>query len=68
MADNDGPVSQSIVNAIAVVVTMVWALSFGADLFVEEYEPPVAVHAAFMIVLGSIYGLQQLGGRKNDDK
>jgi len=50
--------SQNVVNAVAVVVTIVWAVSFTADILVPEYEPPTNVHMALMVVLGGVFGSQ----------
>lgn len=42
---------------IAMVVTVVWAASFVADLAVKGYDPPGAIHVAMLAVVGFFYGL-----------
>jgi hypothetical protein len=50
--------SQSVVNAVAVVVTIVWGISFVADILIPDYVPPTNVHMALMVVLGGVFGSQ----------
>lgn len=50
--------SQSVVNAVAVVVTVVWGISFVADILIPAYTPPTNVHMALMVVLGGVFGSQ----------
>jgi hypothetical protein len=50
--------SQNVVNAVAVVVTIVWGISFIADILVPDYIPPTNVHMALMVVLGGVFGSQ----------
>lgn len=50
--------SPTVVNSIAAVVTCVWALSFLADIVVDEYSPPTNVHMAFMLIVGAVFGSQ----------
>lgn len=47
-----------MVNSIAAVVTCVWALSFLADIVIDEYSPPTNVHMAFMLIVGAVFGSQ----------
>lgn len=61
-----GLLSPLAVNAIALVVTFIWAISFLADILVADYSPPGAIHLAFMVVLGSIFGAQIVQGRKSE--
>lgn len=42
-------------NAIAIVVTVVWAASFLADAFIESYDPPPSVHTIMMLVGGAAF-------------
>lgn len=58
-----GLLSPLITNSIAVIVTIIWASSFIADIAMDEYQPPTSIHVAFMVVLGSVFGLQLVGGR-----
>jgi hypothetical protein len=50
--------SQQVVNAVAIVVTAVWGVSFIADILVPDYTPPTNVHMALMVVLGGVFGSQ----------
>ncbi len=52
-----------VTNSIALVVTFIWAGSFIADIVRADYHPPTAIHVAFMMVLGSVFGLQIFNGR-----
>lgn len=51
-----------IVNGIAIVVTVIWAASFVADFLIPTYSPPATIHAAFMLIVGAVFGSQFLGG------
>lgn len=42
-------------NAIAIVVTAVWTISFLADIALRKYDPPASVHAIMMIVAGAAF-------------
>lgn len=42
--------------AIGGVVTLVWSVSYFADILMPKYEPPVGVHAVMMIVAGALFG------------
>jgi hypothetical protein len=57
-------IPRPIVSVIALVVTMVWTGNFVADILVDGYESNLAIHAAFMVIIGSAFAL----GRKSDDK
>jgi hypothetical protein len=47
---------------IAVVVTVVWAISFLADIVPAlNYEPSPYIHLAFMLVLGGLFGASFVG-------
>lgn len=53
--------SNKITNVIAVVVTLIWSLSMFYDALNMSYDPPAPIHGAFMLVLGSIFGLKVSG-------
>lgn len=55
--------SPKVVNAIALVVTIVWAITFMADIALEAYNPPGGIHAALMLVLGGVFGSQLVKGK-----
>lgn len=65
---NDKGISPYVSNGIAVIVTIVWAASFIADIVSTEYQPPTAIHVAFMAVIGAIFGFQFVQGNKGDNK
>ena len=41
---------------IAITVTVVWATSFIADIFIPGYDPSPFIHLAMMTVVGAIFG------------
>ncbi len=43
-------------DAVALVVTVVWAMSFLAPVVLTGYAPPVELHVVFMAVLGALMG------------
>lgn len=48
-----------VIVTLALTVTFVWAISFVADIVQgDKYEPPIAIHGAMLVVLGSIFGFQ----------
>ena len=54
-------------TAIAVVVTVVWALSFLADIALgEAYSPSPYVHGMMMVVAGAAFGRSILSDKKED--
>lgn len=61
-----GLIPRPIVAVCAIVVTGVWGASQIASIFIDGYEPPEAIHAALMIVLGSLFALRQGGEKKPD--
>lgn len=55
----NGGIPPWLFNGLAVGVAVVWAISFVADALPgSTYDPPVAVHAAFMVVLGAVFGVR----------
>jgi hypothetical protein len=56
-----------LVNTTAVIVVLVWAVSFIVDILTENYEPPVALHGVMMIVVGALFGIgiQKKNAAKN---
>ena len=54
---NPSPViSPRVTTAIAVTITVVWACSFVADIFIRDYDPSPFVHALMMAVAGTAFG------------
>jgi hypothetical protein len=54
-----------LVNGLAVFVLALWGISFIADIISTEYEPPLAIHGAAMLILGAIFGVQVVRRNKN---
>lgn len=57
-----------ITNAIAIIATVLWTLSFVLDAILPNYEPPVSVHAVMMLVAGAAFAGSVLKRDSNDDK
>lgn len=47
---------------IIVVITLLWAGTFLAQIFRPEYHPPSGIHAVFLGMLGVIFGRQIVKG------
>lgn len=45
-------------NGLAVLVSLVWAGSFVLGAIRPDYRADPAVHGAFVIVLGAVYGVK----------
>lgn len=45
-----------IVNAIAIVAIVLWAVSFILDAMIATYDPPASVHIVMMTVAGAAFG------------
>lgn len=56
-------IPRPIVSVIALVVTLVWTGNFIADVLVPGYEGSLAIHAAFMVIVGASFTF----GRKAED-
>jgi hypothetical protein len=63
--DTGGEVNRRLAAVIAVVITVVWTISFTADLLNPQYSPPPTVHALMMLVAGAAFGGSVLGKRSN---
>lgn len=60
--------NERVANAIIIVVTVVWAVNFGARFVVAEYEPSESINAIFMAIVGGVFALKgRNGGDKPDD-
>ena len=46
---------EKLMNIVLVVVTLVWAGSFAADVFVPDYQPPLEIHSVFMAIVGGVF-------------
>lgn len=60
-----GLIPRPVAAAAALLVISVWGTSQIATIFVPNYEVPEALHAALMIVLGSLFALRQNKGEEN---
>lgn len=55
--------NQKLSNGIAIVVVSIWALSMVVDMIPQaNYDPPVAIYPALMLVLGAMFGLRIVRG------
>lgn len=58
--------SKRLMNGIAIVVVAVWALSTIVDMIPNlNYDPPVGIYPALMLVLGGIFGVRIVRGDNN---
>lgn len=58
-----------LATILAIVVTTVWAVSMVVDMIPQaNYEPPVAIYPALMLVLGAVFGVKIVrpGGDKSE--
>jgi len=53
---------ERLMNIVLVVVTLVWAGSFAADVFVPNYQPPLEIHSIFMAIVGGVFVASSAGG------
>lgn len=63
MADK-APFDTRIVNGIAILVSLVWAISFICDIAIASYDPSPFIHLAMMTIVGAAvgHGFIQKGG------
>lgn len=47
---------QRIVNGLAILVSVVWAVSFIADIVVKGYDPSPFIHLTMMAIVGAAVG------------
>jgi len=68
MANGNGrmPINRTVANAIAIVITAVWAASFIADIFIKDYDPSPFVHFIMLGVAGAIFGHSFFKSGEND--
>lgn len=51
--------SNRVSTIIACVVVGMWAISMAVDMIPNNnYEPPVAIYPALMLVLGAVFGVK----------
>lgn len=59
---------KKVSNAIAIVVTIVWATSFLLDIFLSSYDPPASIGGIMMIVVGAAFAGNVLTRGKSEDQ
>ena len=58
--------SNRVSTIIAGVVVGIWAVSMVVDMIPQaQYEPPVAIYPALMLVLGAVFGLKIVKGNND---
>lgn len=58
-------ISNRLSTVIASIVVGIWAISMLVDMIPQaNYEPPVAIYPALMLVLGGIFGIKIVKGDK----
>ena len=54
---------KSLVDLIAIIVVVVWAISTIVDMIPSiQYDPPVGIYPALMLVLGGVFGVRIVKG------
>ena len=62
-------ISARAMDMVVIIVALVWAVSFTADIWVVGYEPPTGLHQVMMLLIGFIVaGRTQLGKNDNGEK
>ena len=56
-----------LATAIIVIVTIVWAINFGAQFIVTDYSPDVAINGIFMAVVGGALALSRRDNKNGED-
>lgn len=59
--------NNKVATGLAIVITVVWAISFIVDVIVTAYDPPASVHALMMMVAGAVFGEGLLKTRKGSN-
>lgn len=58
-------ISNKFSTILASVVVAIWAISMIVDMIPQaNYEPPVAIYPALMLVLGGVFGIKIVKGDK----
>lgn len=55
-------IPKPLATAIIIVVTVVWAINFGAQFIIEGYSPDVAINGIFMAIVGGALALSRRNG------
>lgn len=60
--------NERVANVIIVMITLVWAVNFGARFFVVDYQPSESINAIFMAIVGGVFALKgRTGGAGGGD-
>lgn len=57
---------KTLTKVVGYAVLVAWLVSFAVDVFVRTYDPPAAIHAAMMMVVGALFGHHVLANRKEE--
>ncbi len=61
--------SNKFSTILASIVVGIWAISMVVDMIPSaEYEPPVAIYPALMLVLGAVFGIKIVRNNSGEDK
>lgn len=60
--------NERVANAIIIIVTLVWAVNFGARFVVPEYESSESINAIFMAIVGGVFALKGRGDAGGDER
>lgn len=61
-------ISAPLANAIVVVVTIVWVISFVVSIFSPVYKPDPQINVIFMGIVGGSLALKAKRGTGDEDK
>jgi hypothetical protein len=64
-------ISSRAMSAIIVLITIVWAGSIGAQIFVKGFEAPSGVNEVMMVVVGFLFAGRQAAAaeeKKQEEK
>ncbi|AWY05206.1 hypothetical protein SEA_MARGARET_26 [Gordonia phage Margaret] len=68
MSDKSSGIPPWVIRVVILVVVVVWAVNFVAQLVVPSYEPPAGIDAIMLAIIGLIAGAaSQLGGRNSKE-
>lgn len=60
--------SNRIRSAIIVFISLIWAATFTAPIFVKGYTAPAEVHIIFMTIIAVLVQTNNGGGNQNDNE
>lgn len=59
---------RGLVNAVAVIITVIWAFTILADVYVKDYEAPQAVQNAMMLVATALFASNIVKAKNGNGK